>query len=322
MATISSTVGGSAGYGSDTLTIVEPQCRSGRRPERWSRLLLLARKAAVCGSRRDAPHCPVGRTARALVPGRRLLVARTRRFVPLLLPLVAHVGVGCRRDPAIMRRWEPAGNDASSSPRQRAARRARRARPLATIRRAAAPMWAAAIATDAGTTCILLISHADLAVGPFVGPNPAVLGRTRPNARHLAARLFGRICRHFRARWRHERHASHARGRRFETRRAHPHEPRYGAVSPSSVPLSPGASAAYGNAMETSAASDGSSFAAWSTPVGRLLPALLPSPSAEPGGSSQGQPEGPSEASREAVPLTAAAGGATRRGSAARTARR
>ena len=48
--------------------IIEPRCRSGRRQERWSRLLLLARKTAVCGFRRDAPHCPVGRTARALVP--------------------------------------------------------------------------------------------------------------------------------------------------------------------------------------------------------------------------------------------------------------
>jgi hypothetical protein len=31
----------------------------------------------------------------------------------------------------------------------------------------------------------------ELAVGPFVGPNPAVLGRIRPNAAHVTPRLFG-----------------------------------------------------------------------------------------------------------------------------------
>jgi hypothetical protein len=50
---------------------------------------------------------------------------------------------------------------------------------------------------------------------------PAVRGRIRPNAEHLRARWFCPICRYFVA-WRpYESHASHARGRWFETRRAH-----------------------------------------------------------------------------------------------------
>jgi hypothetical protein len=46
--------------------------------------------------------------------------------------------------------------------------------------------------------------------------------------------------------------------------------------------------------------------------VGRLWPALLPSPSAEPRGSVKSSPTGPSAASREAVPLTGSRGGASR----------
>jgi len=45
------------------------------------------------------------------------------------------------------------------------------------------------------------------------------------------------ICRYFRARRRHVRHASHARGRRFETRRAHPEKRRLaGTLSQPPVP--------------------------------------------------------------------------------------
>jgi hypothetical protein len=45
----------------------------------------------------------------------RLATDTAGEVAALLLPLVAHV-VGCRRDPAIMRRREPAGNDVSNSP--------------------------------------------------------------------------------------------------------------------------------------------------------------------------------------------------------------
>jgi hypothetical protein len=89
-----------------------------------------------------------------------------------------------------MRRWEPGGKRCIELTRQRAARRGRRTRPLATIWRAAVPMWAAAIATVAGATCTLMVSRADLAVGPFVGPNPVVLGRIRPVARPQRARSY------------------------------------------------------------------------------------------------------------------------------------
>src|SRR3954451_5214129 len=89
------------------------------------------------------------------------------------------------------------------------------------IRRAADPVSAAAITTVTGAACALVVSRVDLAVGPFLGPNQAVLGRTRPNPGHFPARPFILICRHFGAQKPHERHASHARGRRFETRRAH-----------------------------------------------------------------------------------------------------
>jgi len=53
-------------------------------------------------------------------------------------------------------------------------------------------MQAAAIAiVVAFARCRLVVPRADLAVGPFVGPNPAVLGRIRPNAGYFAARLIG-----------------------------------------------------------------------------------------------------------------------------------
>jgi hypothetical protein len=83
-------------------------------------------------------------------------------------------------------------------------------------------MQAAAIATVAGATCHPLVSRADLAVGPFVGPNPAVMSGMQPVPGRLRARLFRPVCRYFVAARRDERHASHARGRWFETSRAHP----------------------------------------------------------------------------------------------------
>jgi hypothetical protein len=68
----------------------------------------------------------------------------------------------------------------------------------------------------------LVVSPVDLAVGPFVGPNRAVLGRIGPITTRPRRYRILPICRYFRARRRHERHASHARGRWFETSRAHP----------------------------------------------------------------------------------------------------
>ena len=47
--------------------------------------------------------------------GRKALDAGTGKLAPLGLPLVHHV-IGCRGDPAIMRRREPAGNDVSNPP--------------------------------------------------------------------------------------------------------------------------------------------------------------------------------------------------------------
>src|SRR5207248_1599161 len=47
--------------------------------------------------------------------------------------------------------------------------------------------------------------QAAMHVGPFVGPNPAVLGRTRPVGARLRADGMLRICRHFRARSRGRR---------------------------------------------------------------------------------------------------------------------
>ncbi len=56
---------------------------------------------------------------------------------------------------------------------------------------------------------------------PFVGPNPTVLSRIRRVARRTRSRPFCMICTYFGTWTSHERHASHARGRWFETTRAH-----------------------------------------------------------------------------------------------------
>src|SRR5919106_5029639 len=95
------------------------------------------------------------------------------------------------------------------------------ARPLVLLRRAADPVSVAAITTVPGAACTLVVSRVDLAVGPFVGPNQAVLGRIGPITTRPRRYRILPICRYFRARRRHERHASHARGRWFETSRAH-----------------------------------------------------------------------------------------------------
>jgi hypothetical protein len=79
----------------------------------------------------------------------------------------------------------------------------------------------AAITTVPGAACTLVVPRVDLAVGRFVGPNQAVLGRIGPITTRPRRYRILPICRHFRARRRHERHASHARGRWFETSRAH-----------------------------------------------------------------------------------------------------
>src|SRR5919106_53310 len=95
------------------------------------------------------------------------------------------------------------------------------ARPLVLLRRAADPVSVAAISTVPGAACTLVVSRVDLAVGPFVGPNQAGLGRIGPITTRPRRYRILPICRYFRARRRHERHASHARGRWFETSRAH-----------------------------------------------------------------------------------------------------
>jgi hypothetical protein len=73
----------------------------------------------------------------------------------------------------------------------------------------------ATITTVPGTACTLVVSRVDLAVGPFVGPNQAVLGRIGPITTRPRRYRILPICRYFRARRRHERHASHAMSRRL-----------------------------------------------------------------------------------------------------------
>jgi hypothetical protein len=51
--------------------------------------------------------------------------------------------------------------------------------PVVILTHAAAPTCTAAIATVASATSTLLASRADPVVGPFLGPNPAILGRMR-----------------------------------------------------------------------------------------------------------------------------------------------
>jgi hypothetical protein len=87
-------------------------------------------------------------------------------------------------------------------------------------RRAAGAPAADSIVT--GATQRLSISWWSWPLGHFVGPNPAVLSRIKPNTGHLRSGRFSLICRHFVAWVRRERHASHARGRWFETSRTHP----------------------------------------------------------------------------------------------------
>jgi len=84
-----------------------------------------------------------------------------------------------------MRRWEPAGNDASSSPDNVPPVVATVRVLWATIGAPPPPMRAAAIATVAAATWHPFVLRADLAVGPFVGPNAAVLGRIRRVAGRL-----------------------------------------------------------------------------------------------------------------------------------------
>jgi hypothetical protein len=60
---------------------------------------------------------------------------------------------------------------------------------------------------------------------------PCRIGRIRPNVAHSRLRLLVWFCRHFVAWMPHERHASHARGRWFETSRAHPRSWRLAGIS-------------------------------------------------------------------------------------------
>jgi hypothetical protein len=83
------------------------------------------------------------------------------------------------------------------------------------------PVSVAAVTTVPGAACTPVVSRVDLAVGPFVGPNQAVLGRIGPITTRPRRYRILPICRYFLARRRHERHASRARGRRFDTHRAH-----------------------------------------------------------------------------------------------------
>jgi hypothetical protein len=55
---------------------------------------------------------------------------------------------------------------------------------------------------------------------------------------------------------------------------------------------------AYGNDLETSDRPCGRRLAAWSTSIGRLLPALLPSPSAEPAAAVKGRRPDPERSER------------------------
>jgi hypothetical protein len=150
------------------------------------------RSPAPCSRSRSQPGWT---KARALVRGpARTVDARTGKLAPLLLRLVARV-IGCRGDAAIMRR----GSDASTT-RGHTIRRCRRARPLG----AATPGDTAPGRTGSGPcrhrrNASPLEVVMELAVGSFVGPNLAVLGRIRPIPERYWPRPFGPICRYFHA---------------------------------------------------------------------------------------------------------------------------
>jgi hypothetical protein len=80
-------------------------------------------------------------------------------------------------------------------------------------------MWAAAIAPVAGATCTLMVSRADLAVGPFVGPKPRRIRpyqarrKTPAGSQLLRLQVFSRVKDATNAM------LHHARGRWFETTR-------------------------------------------------------------------------------------------------------
>jgi hypothetical protein len=169
---------------------------------------------------RPAARSRLARTVRPLARGRRPVDARTGKIAS---PADGgRPGIGCRGNPAIMRR---------------ASHRVLTPRTHPTTRRLSRPPCPPCgddrRRPDVGDCDSGRRGRDVPRLGVAGGSRrwairwakPAASGRIRPVAGRVRSRLFWLICRHFGTYMGDERHASHARGRWFETTRAHQKAP-------------------------------------------------------------------------------------------------